>query len=155
MRLSKHQTLLIIDRFEKSMLNDLFNKDNLVICESKIHYSKSNNGDIYSISYVEQSPSIIISVGISQFGNELVLELIGVGEIRGEYKLPFGVFKHFSKPYRAWRRVRSIVKKFDEAIKKTEKNKEQAKNIETFNHVLYTTYPNELDSIILGEKDDD
>ena len=144
MRLTKQQALLLLDKFRKAILKDQHKEGE---SDSKLEYHQYD-GSIYGFSYVSKT----VRFSIVRHSDQIDFNLDSPnGKISGHYRLPFKLFRIFSK---VWRQFMKFVLQGQvplEGLKEKERNRER----ERFNHVLYSTYPDELNSIILGEDDDD
>ena len=148
MKISKDQALILIDKFNLVFSEDLLDKD--LNHKKYIDYSISC-GVVYRIEY----KSANIRLSIARENNKLLLKLLSPhGQINGEYKMPRGIFKIFNRPWRQWIKLKTVIEIYDDEIAIREERAKVKAQKESFNHVIYSTYPDELNKIILGGDDD-
>lgn len=148
MEFSKQQVLLLLDKFKSSTPAGPYTKENI----ANIEWADNSYGDITEIKVKTGQKSLHISMS----EHTLRIKLDGpAGELKGYYETPKGIFKLFSKPWRKWMSIRFKLERYIDAICDKKEAEEKIKANEKFNHIVYTTYPDELDKILLGDDHDE
>lgn len=154
--MNKQQALTLIYKVKNIILKDIINVHNLQELNKlscKIKYTLKDNGKIRSITYNNKGASIIISEPYHNREISVVFQKTGMFLSYDFTYLPF-FFAYFSKAYRETRKFFKIIEKLHKQdIAEHEKIKEK-ENFEKFNNIYGQMFQDEINNMLLGEKDD-
>ena len=115
------------------------------------YYHTGTDRSVYSIKYRPKLVALQIQVGTN-----LNITINGPsGQVSGSYELPPGDFLRWLSPtYRKWRKIAKVAEKYDKKIHKQYLLKQELKEREDFNRIVYAAYPDEINNILLANEDD-
>lgn len=147
--MKKDQLITLLEKIRSHIDNT-----NLLEWPAGMLYEMRDSGDVlYRIDFSTKRCTIYVRADL--FSRRMYVKFeVGNNSIESYHKLPMYGFRWMSPIWRRWRKLSTLIAEKGEKAEKVKQDKKNEEQIEMFNNLFYSSFPEDIDDIFF-KKDND